>query len=84
MGVVGRVDLHWSASGRHLVRLSINGETQELPDGLTVRELLSTRSLDPRYLAVELNRQVVSRANHAIIVLNDGDVVEIVTLVGGG
>ncbi len=66
------------------MQLSINGETQELPDGLTVRELLATRSLDPRYLAVELNRQVISRANHATVVLKEGDVVEIVTLVGGG
>lgn len=66
------------------MQVSINGEPQQFPDGLTVRELLATRSLDPRYLAVELNRQVVSRANHATIVLKEGDVVEIVTLVGGG
>lgn len=66
------------------MHVSINGETEQLPDGLTVRELLATRSLDPRYLAVELNRQVVSRTNHATIVLKEGDVVEIVTLVGGG
>lgn len=66
------------------MQVSLNGEPQELPDGLTVRDLLATRSLDPRYLAVELNRHVISRANHATVVLKEGDVIEIVTLVGGG
>ena len=66
------------------MQVLINGETEQFPDGLTVRELLATRSLDSRYLAVELNRKVISRTNHASIVLKEGDVIEIVTLVGGG
>jgi sulfur carrier protein len=34
--------------------------------------------------AVERNRTLVRRADHATTVLTDGDVLEIVTLVGGG
>lgn len=64
--------------------LTVNGEPRELPDGMTVRELLQSMQLDPRYLAAEVNREVVPRARHADCVLQAGDVVEVVTLVGGG
>lgn len=64
--------------------LTINGEPRDLPDGTTVRELLESMRLDPRYLAAEVNRQVISRSRHAEHQLRPGDVVEIVTLVGGG
>jgi len=66
------------------VNLTVNGEPRELPDGTTVRDLLQSMRLDPRYLAAEVNREVVSRTRHAEHVLQAGDVVEIVTLVGGG
>ena len=64
--------------------LTVNGEPRELPDGMTVRELLQSMQLDPRYLAAEVNREVVPRARHGECVLQAGDVVEVVTLVGGG
>ncbi|HET6422355.1 MAG TPA: sulfur carrier protein ThiS [Planctomycetaceae bacterium] len=66
------------------MNLTVNGEPRELPDGTTVRDLLQSMRLDPRYLAAEVNREVVSRTRHAEHVLQAGDVVEIVTLVGGG
>jgi len=40
--------------------------------------------LDPRRLAVELNLELVPRAEHARQKLAEGDRLEIVTLVGGG
>lgn len=66
------------------MQITVNGEPQDLSDGATVRDLLQGRGLDPRYLAAEVNRQVVPRARHAEHTLRAGDVVEIVTLVGGG
>lgn len=66
------------------MKLTVNGEPRELSDGTTVRELLEFMRLDPRYLAAEVNRVVVPRARHGEHVLQPGDVVEVVTLVGGG
>jgi sulfur carrier protein len=66
------------------VKLTVNGEPRELPDGTTVRDLLQSMRLDPRYLAAEVNRQVIPRARHAEHVLQADDVIEVVTLVGGG
>lgn len=66
------------------MNILLNGADHSLPDGQTISDLLVTLKLDPRYLAVEVNRQVVSRTRHAETPLQPGDEVEIVTLVGGG
>src|SRR4051812_4598836 len=65
-------------------RLTVNHESQTLPDPLTVAGLLAHLGLDPRRVAVEVNREVVPRSKHDAHRLLSGDAVEIVTLVGGG
>ncbi len=66
------------------VNFLLNGAIRPLPEGRTVSDLLSELKLDPRYLAVEVNRRVVPRGRHAETLLQPADEVEIVTLVGGG
>ena len=66
------------------MRVVINGQSQEEEDGLSVAELLDSLSLEPRRVAVELNKQIVRRANYAQTRLSESDQLEIVTLVGGG
>lgn len=65
-------------------RITVNAEPRSFPDPLTVADLLRQLNKDPQKLAVEVNRAVVTRAEHPARVLADGDAVEIVTLVGGG
>ena len=64
--------------------LTLNGEPKTLPDGATVADLLADLKLDSRALAVERNLALVPRRRHADERLEEGDRVEIVTLVGGG
>jgi len=64
--------------------LTVNGEPRSFPDGLTVRGLVEALALTDGPVAVERNREVVPRAEHAVTVLADRDVIEIVHLVGGG
>ena len=66
------------------IDVSLNGEPKSLPAQATIRDLLAELKLDPRYLAVEVNRRVVPRGQHAETALQPGDQIEIVTLVGGG
>lgn len=66
------------------MRITVNGDQYELPDATTIAGLLEVLQLDPRFLAVERNRQLIPRAEHASCQLREGDEVEIVTLVGGG
>ena len=62
----------------------VNGEARATQHGQTVAELLRELGLDARQVAVERNRDIVPRAEHAHAVLGDGDQLEIVTFVGGG
>ncbi len=66
------------------MQIEFNGQPREIADGTTVAALMAELQLDPRYLAVERNRELVPRAEHASALLAAGDRVEVVTLVGGG
>ena len=46
--------------------------------------LLEEMGIRPGRVVVELNRDVLSRATHALTFLKEGDTVEIVHFVGGG
>lgn len=66
------------------MKLIVNGETREdLPDSLSVRELIERYKLSPEKVAIELNRRLL-RGDKYETALKDGDEVEIVTFVGGG
>jgi thiazole synthase len=67
-----------------MLKLTINGEPRCLPEPLTVADLLEQLGHDRRRVAVEVNREVVPTLQHTECGLNEGDAVEIVTLVGGG
>ena len=62
----------------------INGQRRTMNAGATVSALIVELGLDGKPVAVERNREVVPRADHATTVLADGDRLEIVTFVGGG
>ncbi|MEW6125918.1 MAG: sulfur carrier protein ThiS [Acidobacteriota bacterium] len=66
------------------MRVTVNGEAKQIDDGVTVSGLLAILELKPERLAIELNRQIVRRANWAETELHDGDRIEIVNFVGGG
>ncbi len=67
-----------------MLSITVNGEEQKLAQTLTIADLLEQRKHDPKRVAVEVNREIVPRARHGERKLADHDVVEIVTLVGGG
>lgn len=62
----------------------INGEETELPDGVSVQEMVEKLDMKPARLAVEVNRRIIRKAEWGSTSLSDGDKVEIVHFVGGG
>lgn len=66
------------------MRIEVNGEPREIADGSSVRVLLDELGVTQPHVAVELNLEVVPRAEHAATELREGDRLEVVTLVGGG
>lgn len=69
---------------RRPLKILLNGESRELPEGSTIATLVASLDLRPEQVAVERNRELVPRAEHATTALAEGDELEVVTLVGGG
>lgn len=63
--------------------VKINGEMLE-KDGMTVADVLAEMETSSQRVAVELNENIVPKAEYGNTVLKDGDVVEVVRFVGGG
>ena len=66
------------------MHLFINGEEQEFANTLSLAELVEQLGMKGDRVAVELNREIVPRAQWAGTQLKDGDRLEIVHFVGGG
>ncbi len=66
------------------MKITINGEAQEIPGPLSVAELLAHLGLKSGRVAVELNREIVPRDRQAEARVEEGAVLEIVQAVGGG
>ncbi len=65
------------------MQLMVNGEPMET-DAADVAALVDVLGLTGQAVAVEVNREVVPKRRHGEVTLREGDVVELVTLVGGG
>ena len=63
---------------------TVNGERFTSVEGMTVAQLVHEMKLEDKRIAVELNEEIVPRSRHETLVLREGDVVEVVTAIGGG
>ncbi|MBM4092263.1 MAG: sulfur carrier protein ThiS [Planctomycetes bacterium] len=67
------------------MKLVINGETAEAPDGTAVTELLKLRRVSqPDMVTVELNGEILDRKTFDKTFLREGDRVEFLYFMGGG
>jgi len=66
------------------ITIELNGQPASVDAGTTLAELVARTLPNARAFAVEVNRTVVSRREHATRTVSAGDRIEIVTLVGGG
>jgi len=66
------------------VKIKINGEPRDVPEGLSVAALLAHLEMNTGRVAVERNLDVLPRSSWTDTRVTDGDSYEIVQLVGGG
>jgi sulfur carrier protein len=66
------------------ITIQFNGQSIELPTDTSIEQMLAVVQMRSQLVAVEVNLEVVPREQHATYLLHGGDVVEAVTLVGGG
>ncbi len=67
-----------------MIALQINGRRVELDGPTALLTYLEKLGVSPRGVAVEHNGTIIERSRYADAKLDDGDVVEIVRMVGGG
>lgn len=63
--------------------VKINGEDRDVA-GMTVTEYLASTDYNPKRVAVERNGEIVFKAQYEETTFEDGDMVEVVSFVGGG
>ena len=66
------------------MELTINGNVREFSEPLSLQALIQQLGMKTDRVAVELNRDIVSRENWDETMLANGDRLEIVHFVGGG
>jgi thiamine biosynthesis protein ThiS len=66
------------------MQIVLNGDEVETEDGCTIEALLLQLKISRELVAVELNADIVLKADYEKQLLSDGDKIEIVHFVGGG
>ena len=66
------------------IQVSINAESKTIPEKLNIPQLLNFLELKDDLLVVELNEEVVMRADWEMTIVGEGDKLEIVKAIGGG
>ena len=66
------------------MNIVVNGEPREIGEGLSVKALLEDLGFKPEVTVVERNRDILERADFGVIMLEEGDALELVRFVGGG
>jgi sulfur carrier protein len=66
------------------MKINLNGKETEIPDGSTVSDLLAKYGLDSKPVIAELNGSIIKGEHCRQARLKQGDMLEIVRLVGGG
>lgn len=64
--------------------ITINGKSIGLSENITVSEYLKQNQYRPERIAIELNGSILPKSAYNSTILKDGDVMEIVSFVGGG
>ena len=67
-----------------MISINLNGQSKQIAPSTTAAALVAELGIGARKFAVEINREVVAKDRLEEVVLQEGDEVNVVTLVGGG
>jgi len=66
------------------IQIRLNGDDHKIAAGGSIADLVRSLDLDPAKVAVERNREIVTRSTLEAVMVEQGDELEIVHFVGGG
>jgi thiamine biosynthesis protein ThiS len=64
--------------------ITLNGEKRDIPDGVTVLDLLDILKIQHGRVAVERNEQIVKKDVYGATAIQEGDSLEVVSFMAGG
>ena len=66
------------------IKILLHGESREVPEALSIKELFKFLELSEKHCAVEINKEIIFKTNWDKRLLINEDKVEIVRAIGGG
>ena len=66
------------------MNIILNNESDEVHDGITIKELLDDKKIKTKYIAIEINKKIIPKSSYYKYELKEGDKIEIITAIGGG
>lgn len=66
------------------MHITVNGKVRVIEAGFSLEQLLLDCGLDTEKTVVALNNHIVRREDYSRIILNDNDVCDVMSFVGGG
>lgn len=67
-----------------MIHIRLNGEPCDLPEEISVAELIRMRAGVPELVVAEVNERILKRDAYAAEMIRHGDTVELLRFVGGG
>ncbi len=66
------------------MQITVNGNNAGLEPKMSIRQYLGTCQIDLAGVVVEINQKIIKKQEWEITELKDGDIVELISFVGGG
>ncbi len=66
------------------MKIQLNGKERQLENATSLLQLIENEGMTGKRLAAEVNREIITKSEHATYILKEGDSVEIVHAIGGG
>lgn len=67
-----------------MMQIILNGQDTQIVEQCSIIKILEILELQDHRVAVEVNQEVIPRAEHTSFIISVGDQVEIIQAVGGG
>jgi sulfur carrier protein len=67
-----------------MINLMVNGQEQQCKVETLLIDLLLQLKMNPQLVAIEYNGEILHRQFWSGTVIEEGDILEVVTIVGGG
>jgi sulfur carrier protein len=66
------------------IPITVNGEAEHIPRGENLLGCLARKNINLHRVVCELNEKIIRRSDLETTILQEGDTLEIITMMGGG